>query len=144
MTGDGMKPGAGADPYADMEENTTSSEDDSVQTTETGNEGDESTSENDTSPRRDTSQTTAPSPDIPYTYARNSVKDRREQYPLHRQPETNEQVETLVEKFRAEFPNDRTYRTDVVEALVRAGLNHEDEVEAQLEEWGYGLDIDLE
>ena len=133
----GMKEGAGEDPFADDE--------DDVTPEESGSEGAPGSSGSDgESPARSgskSSDTQRQQMQIPYKFRRDSVQDGRDRVPLFLQEETKraerEALRDLEERFNADIS-----LTDLREALVKAGLEHLDEVEDQLEEWGYGMTFD--
>lgn len=139
---DGMKTGAGSDPFSDD-----SSDEDASDATETTDQGTDvtATEEAETGDESHASQSQPERPDtssdlhggnLPYIFGRNGVKDDRKmiQYFLRRETEDLEaEVKHAVEQ---ELGTD-VYLTDVREALVRIGANHVDEVADELREWGY-------
>lgn len=128
-----MKEGAGENPFAD--ESTEPSDDgpDTSETVaaETPEQEDEVLSESE-----DTDTF-----DIPYKFRRNSVQDGRERYPLFLMQETRaaerEALNDLENQFGASVS-----KTDLREALVKIGLQNLDNVEAQLRDWGYGIEFE--
>ncbi|MFC6873448.1 hypothetical protein [Halobellus marinus] len=127
----GMKEGAGEDPFASGDESsetrgeatTTESSRTEIKTTEA-----ESTQ---SSRKRRSMQ-------IPYKFRRDSVQDGRDRVPLFLQSETKSSERDAQRELEDRFDDDVSL-TDLREALMMAGLNHLDEVEAHLEEWGYGM-----
>lgn len=129
----GMKEGAGEDPFAD--ETTTDDSEaedaDSQATAETASEQ----SSTETTERQQQSMT------IPYKFRRDGVQDGRDRVPLFLHPETKRAERDAVRELEERFDTDVSL-TDLREALVRAGLAHLDDVEGELEEWGYGMTFD--
>ena len=74
---------------------------------------------------------------LPYIYARNSVKDGRQQRPIFLRDEVEDSIPELVSKLESTF-GENVYRTDVLEAAVVVAQENPELVEAALEEWGYG------
>ncbi|MEF8802296.1 MAG: hypothetical protein V5A56_14910 [Halolamina sp.] len=136
----GMKEGAGEDPFAEDE--------DTVEDESMGSAG---TSSSDRSEKRTSSGSETSSAatrgqnrqqmQIPYKFRRDGVQDGRDRVPLFLQGETKsaerEALRELEERFDANVS-----LTDLREALVKVGLVHLDEVEGQLEQWGYGMTFD--
>jgi hypothetical protein len=136
----GMKEGAGEDPFADDEDDVTSEESESE-----GALG-SSVAEGESPARSgakssDTQRQSRQQMQIPYKFRRDSVQDGRDRVPLFLQEETKraerEALRDLEERFDADVS-----LTDLREALVKVGLERLDEVEDQLEEWGYGMTFD--
>ena len=129
----GMKEGAGEDPFADeATTNDSEAEDaDSQATAETASEQ----SSTETTERQQQSMT------IPYKFRRDGVQDGRDRVPLFLHPETKRAERDAVRELEERFDTDVSL-TDLREALVRAGLAHLDDVEGELEEWGYGMTFD--
>ncbi|WP_226042854.1 hypothetical protein [Natrinema sp. DC36] len=127
----GMKEGAGEDPFASSDESTDTTEE--TTTTETA------TSESETVETESTqSSRQRRSMQIPYKFRRDGVQDGRERVPLFLQSETKNSERDAQRELEDRFDDDVSL-TDLREALMKAGLDHLDEVEAHLEEWGYGL-----
>ncbi|SEP31915.1 hypothetical protein SAMN05216388_10833 [Halorientalis persicus] len=78
---------------------------------------------------------------IPYKYRRDSVQDGRERVPLFLQSDTKDGEHDARRELEDRFGDDVSL-TDLREALVMIGLDHLDEVENKLEEWGYGMNFD--
>jgi len=132
----GMKRGAGEDPFADDSgDNATAN-----QATESeANGSSESAASEGSSPAsegRDTSSQR--SMQIPYKFRRDGVQDGRNRVPLFLQPETKNAERDTLRDLEDHFDDDVSL-TDLREALVMVGLDHIDEVEGKLEEWGYGM-----
>jgi hypothetical protein len=125
-----MKEGAGEDPFADessTDETTERSESGDAQTTEAAGQEAET--------RRTRERQ---SMQIPYKFRRDGVQDGRNRVPLFLQSETKTAEREALRELEERFDSDVTL-TDLREALVKAGLEHLDDVEGQLEKWGYGL-----
>jgi hypothetical protein len=142
-----MKQGSTDDPFA---EDTTS---------ETGTDTDDDTGESttndpETPPSQDTStgseageskiadaddDTDPETSRLPYIYARDSVKDGRQQRPIFLRDEIEDEIPELVGELEDRF-GENVYRTDVMEAAVEVAQENPDLLEAKLEEWGYGWD----
>lgn len=130
----GMKEGAGEDPFAD---DTSGSVDDMVP---------DASQDSDTTPESasettSSEETTREPMRIPYKYRRDSVQDGRERVPLFLQSDTKDGEHNARRELEDRFGDDVSL-TDLREALVMIGLDHLDEVENQLEEWGYGMNFD--
>lgn len=130
----GMKEGAGEDPFAD---DTSGSVDDMVP---------DASQDSDTTPESasettSSEETTREPMRIPYKYRRDSVQDGRERVPLFLQSDTKDGEHNARRELEDRFGDDVSL-TDLREALVMIGLEHLDEVENQLEEWGYGMSFD--
>ncbi|MCT9098513.1 hypothetical protein [Haloarchaeobius sp. HME9146] len=123
----GMKKGAGEDPFAD--------DPDPVDQVA---EDDESTATSTDTPGQPADE---PSTTIPYRFRRTSVQDGRDRVPLFLQPETKTAEDDALAALEDAFESNVS-RTDLREALVTVGLQHLDEVEGQLEDWGYGMRFD--
>ncbi|WP_144905750.1 hypothetical protein [Halobellus captivus] len=127
----GMKQGAGENPFADD----TPSEDDggTDEIPEAGSEREESTE-----PDGKNESTGREPMQIPYKFRRDGVQDGRNRVPLFLQPETKTAERETLRDLEDTF-GDSVSLTDLREALVLVGLEHTNEVEEQLEEWGYGM-----
>ncbi|MFC4540374.1 hypothetical protein ACFO5R_00285 [Halosolutus amylolyticus] len=137
----GMKEGAGEDPFAEDSSTTssdTSEETGSVEPEPIANAENESTSGSTSkSPQSQQRQ----SMQIPYKFRRDGVQDGRDRVPLFLQPETKRAERDALRELEDRFDDDVSL-TDLREALVIAGLDQLDDVEEQLEEWGYGMTFD--
>jgi hypothetical protein len=138
---DGMKSGAGSDPFADDSsddaseaEDTTARDTDATSTTE-AQTGDDETATQTNSDVSDSS-TTLSGDDLPYIFDRSGVKDDRKMIQYFLRDET-EDLETEVKHAVEQDLGTDVYLTDVREALVRIGAKHIDEVSDELREWGY-------
>ncbi|RXK47948.1 hypothetical protein [Halorientalis pallida] len=76
---------------------------------------------------------------LPYIYARDTVKDGRQQRPIFLRDEVEDGIPELVGELEDRF-GENVYRTDVMEAAVAVAQEHPDLLEAKLGEWGYGWD----
>lgn len=121
-----MKSGSGADdPFADFDD-----------------DDDESDTSRDESERvaseRETPTDGGDDDSLPRIYERSSVKgERPEVIQLHvRQPTVDAEQEAFDEVKRR-LENNRVYLTDFREAAYLVAMDHLDEVEAKMSEWGY-------
>lgn len=130
----GMKQGAGENPFADddSEESARGREEQQEAQTESDPVEGQSSSETDSSRQQ---------MQIPYKFRRDGVQDNRSRVPLFLQDGTKRGERDAQREFEARFDDDVSL-TDLREALVLVGLEHLDEVEGQLEEWGYGMTFD--
>lgn len=126
----GMKEGAGEDPFASTDDSP--DEEDSIATETSATELDTTASESSSSSRQQRSM------QIPYKFRRDGVQDGRERVPLFLQSETKSAEREAQRELEDRFDDDVSL-TDLREALMMTGLNHLDEVEGHLEEWGYGM-----
>lgn len=131
----GMKEGAGEDPFADDDESTESELGERSDTKETQSS---SSSATESTKRRRPSQQQM---QIPYKFRRDGVQDGRNRVPLFLQSDTKSAERDALRELEERFDNDVSL-TDLREALVKVGLHHLDEVEDNLEEWGYGITFD--
>lgn len=129
----GMKEGAGEDPFASdddtdseptVDESATGAEDGPEYTTSESNEHQETDQQQ--------------SLQIPYKFRRDGVQDGRDRLPLFLQEDTKSEEREAQRELEDRFDDDVSL-TDLREAVMKAGLQHLDEVEANLEEWGYGM-----
>ncbi|MWG33815.1 hypothetical protein [Halomarina oriensis] len=132
----GMKEGAGEDPFAEDPE----SKAESHETEELGERevGGSSTESKEGSRQEAGSRQ---SMRIPYKFRRDGVQDGRDRVPLFLHPKTKSAERDALHELEDRF-DDSVSLTDLREALVMVGLDHLDEVELHLEEWGYGLTFD--
>lgn len=129
----GMKEGAGEDPFAEDE---TPEEDESENrgsATETAESSSEPVTRESESRRSGRTQM-----QIPYKFRRDGVQDGRDRVPLFLHGETKSAERDALRELEDRFDADVSL-TDLREALVMVGLEHLDEVEGQLVEWGYGM-----
>lgn len=132
----GMKQGAGENPFADesdSEESVEQSETNDATASPDASEGDDATES-----RRKTQQRSIR---IPYKFRRDGVQDGRNRVPLFLQKDTKSAERDALRALEERLDEDVSL-TDLREALVKAGLEHLDEVEMHLEEWGYGMTFD--
>ncbi|MFC7205287.1 hypothetical protein ACFQJC_17390 [Haloferax namakaokahaiae] len=130
----GMKKGAGEDPFADdsQVESTTPQ---SAQEEPSESENTESqVDEGDTQRSQQQLQ-------IPYKFRRDGVQDGRDRVPLFLQKETKVAERDALHELEDQF-EENVSLTDLREALVKVGLQHLDEAEECLEDWGYGMTFD--
>jgi hypothetical protein len=131
----GMKEGAGEDPFASSETTTESAD-------ETGTEP---SSEPHFEPEDEHTEPTEPAGgqamQIPYKFRRDGVQDGRDRVPLFLHSETKSNERDAQRELEDRFDDDVSL-TDLREAVMKVGLDHLDEVEAHLEEWGYGMTFD--
>jgi hypothetical protein len=131
----GMKEGAGEDPFASSNESAGGEEAATeASTTESGTE-ERATGETTESSRQQRSM------QIPYKFRRDGVQDGRERVPLFLQSDTKSGERDAQRELEDRFDDDVSL-TDLREALMKTGLEHLDEVEEHLEEWGYGMTFD--
>lgn len=137
---DGMKSGAGSDPFANDSNSTDEEEspgdrDGASQQTDQGTE-----SEADTDPSSPTTTASLESGQnddgLPYIFQRNGVKDDRRMTQYFLREETEEIEKNVQQAVEEELGTD-VYLTDLREALVRVGAEHLDEVADELRDWGY-------
>jgi hypothetical protein len=129
-----MKQGAGDNPFADDDSEETVSEQEDQHQAQTEPEPREEKRSSETESSRRQMQ-------IPYKFRRDGVQDNRSRVPLFLQDETKRGERDAQRELEARFDDDVSL-TDLREALVLVGLEHLDEVEGQLEEWGYGMTFD--
>ena len=126
----GMKEGAGEDPFADNE----SASPEPTEQTDTNNQNTGSNSPN-------VRQTNRQQMQIPYKLRRNGVQDGRNRVPLFLQEDTKRAERDALRELEERFDGNVSL-TDLREAVVKVGLQHLDEVEDNLERWGYGITFD--
>ncbi|RLM54120.1 hypothetical protein DVK02_11910 [Halobellus sp. Atlit-31R] len=134
----GMKRGAGEDPFADDGDGGTAASDQTAGSDGGGTVDSDADGGASSTPPEDDQPTTRRSMQIPYKFRRDGVQDGRSRVPLFLQPETKTAERDTLRDLEDRFGDDVSL-TDLREALVMVGLEHLDEVEAQLEEWGYGM-----
>lgn len=121
----GMKEGAGENPFDEADEPAETRSTDRSDTDETLASG-----ETDSHQQR--------SMQIPYKFRRDGVQEGRDRVPLFLQAETKRGERDALRELEEQF-DENVSLTDLREALVKTGLQHLDEVEVHLEEWGYGM-----
>lgn len=131
----GMKEGAGEDPFADDDETTDTESIGQAETDET------QTSTNTTKRTTDTRLSDQQQIKIPYKFRRDGVQDGRDRVPLFLQGDSKSAERDALREIEQRFDDDVSL-TDLREALVKVGLQHLDEVEIHLKEWGYGITFD--
>ena len=131
----GMKEGAGEDPFA---EETTADDSDPVEADADAQATADAPSDQSST---ETAESQQQSMTIPYKFRRDGVQDGRDRVPLFLLPETKRAERDALRELEERFDADVSL-TDLREALVRAGLEHLDDVEGELEEWGYGMTFD--
>lgn len=148
----GMKKGAGEDPFAEdtddadlaNESNDTTKSKTAASNTTEGDTGSEKAMEETSEKAMEEAQETHEtrrrnrSMQIPYKFRRDGVQDGRDRVPLFLQNDTKTAERDTLRELEERFDDDVSL-TDLREALVKVGAQHLDEVEAQLEEWGYGM-----
>lgn len=127
---DGMKSGAGSDPFDDDDEGASQSEEKNGQEASTTAEGKTERKTEDESMSRSDRE------DLPYIFRRNGVKDDRKMIQYFLRDDT-EDLEAEVKRAVEQDLDTDVYLTDLREALVRVGAEHVDEVADELREWGY-------
>lgn len=138
----GMKEGAGENPFAEDPEPTASETEKETNSIDTEPSPEtEPETESATSFGSETQQSQRQSIQIPYKFRRDGVQDGRDRVPLFLQPETKRAERDTLRELEKRFDDDVSL-TDLREALMMVGLNHLDEVEEQLEEWGHGMTFD--
>lgn len=130
----GMKEGAGEDPFAeDEDDEQIASEPENHAGVEDTQPPPESVSKSATAQQSRQRQIR-----IPYKFRRDSVQDGRERVPLFLHSDIKSIERDAQRELEDRFDDDVSL-TDLREALVKVGLQHLDDVEAQMEEWGYGM-----
>lgn len=138
---DGMKSGAGSDPFATEttdEEESTSNTEESVEDSD-GETGGSESSEGTEFPSGQGSQSTPTEPseeELPYIFSRSTVKDDRKMTQFFLREATQKTETDALREIEQEFGADVSL-IDLREALVRVGADHLDEVADELREWGY-------
>jgi hypothetical protein len=125
----GMKEGAGEDPFAD-DDPVDTSDDDQCSESEANNTEPESRESGGSSDQQVAQ--------IPYKFRRDSVHEGRDRVPLFLMPETKRLERDAQRELEERFDSDVAL-TDLRESLMKVGLQHLDEAEVHLKEWGYGL-----
>ena len=133
----GMKEGAGENPFADDVEES----DETTSEPKRSAERDRQSSSDDESNETESRQRDQRQVQIPYKFRRDGVQDGRNRVPLFLQKETKDGEREAQRELEDRFDDDVSL-TDLREALVMVGLDHLDEVEGQLREWGYGMTFD--
>ncbi len=141
---DGMKSGAGSDPFDDNDSNDSTPEAEQ----ETSNQRVDEPSDSGSNPQAETdTPSTTGSPDtgtersedgLPYIYARNTVKSDRKMTQYFLREEAQAVEKHAKRSIEEELETDISL-IDLREALVLVGANHLDEVADELRDWGYRL-----
>lgn len=131
----GMKEGAGEDPFAEDSGSEPAEPPENSEESKTGQEESKDTSHKQSGERERQPVR------IPYKLRRDGVQDDRDRVPLFLQSDTKSAERDALRELEERFDGNVSL-TDLREAVVKAGLNHIDEVEMQLEEWGYGMTFD--
>lgn len=76
--------------------------------------------------------------ELPFIFARRTVKADRDALPVYVRPTTADRLDALERELDDRFDGDDVMSLDVREALVTAGLRNVDDVVDVMEEWGYG------
>ena len=76
--------------------------------------------------------------DLPFIFARRTVKADRDALPVYVRDVTAEDIDALERELESRFDGDDVMSLDVREAVVKAGLRTVDDVVDVMEEWGYG------
>ena len=84
------------------------------------------------------SESTGSTDDLPFIFARRTVKADREAVPVYLRSETATEVQEVERSMEAAFEGDKVMSLDVREALIQAGLRNVDDVEDVMRNWGYG------
>ena len=141
---DGMKSGAGSDPFAND-----SGDDDAPeaeQETSNNRTGEPSGSESSSQTETETSSATGSQDSdteqsddrLPYIFARNTVKSDRKMIQYFLRDETQAVEKDAQRAIEEELGTDVSL-IDIREALVLVGAKHLDEVADELRDWGYRL-----
>jgi hypothetical protein len=141
---DGMKSGAGSDPFSDDTGDHETSE--AKQETPDNDTGKSSGSDSDSQTEKATSSVTGSSDSdtaqsedrLPYIFARNTVKSDRKMIQYFLRDETQAVEKDAQRTIEEELGTDVSL-IDIREALVLVGAKHLDEVADELRDWGYRL-----
>lgn len=128
----GMKEGAGEDPFADDADSTEA---------ESAKQPDRDDVHPSTDSEASDGRRSNPQLEIPYKFRRDGVQDGRDRVPLFLHSETKSAERDVLRELEERFDDDVSL-TDLREAVMKVGLEHLDEVERHLEEWGYGMTFD--
>jgi len=134
----GFKDGAADDAFSSDDPDSEADDTDAT----AGGEASETTVDDRSEPELESTspETGSSSGGLPWIYQRSSITDGREQtVQLHLQSSTLDEqrdAQAAVEKQLGE----RVKKADLREAAVLVGLQHVDEVAAQLREWGYDVE----
>lgn len=137
----GMKSGAGSDPFTDDTDDDGDAESMDTQQENTAQTSPathtESKPTDEDSAQNTPEQEESPADDsLPYIFDREGVKDDRDIVQYFLRSETVDLEKQAQRTIEQELGTD-IYLTDVREALVRVGARHLDEATDELREWGY-------
>lgn len=76
--------------------------------------------------------------ELPFIFARRTVKADRDALPVYVREATASDIDELERELDAQFDGDDVMSLDVREAVVKAGLRNVDDVVDVMKEWGYG------
>lgn len=130
----GMKEGAGEDPFSDDVST-------SVESAERTGTDDVQTVSSSSQEATERQQPSRQRMQIPYKFRRDGVQDGRNRVPLFLQEDTKSAERDALRELEERFDSNVSL-TDLREALMKVGLQHLDEVQVNLEEWGYGMSFD--
>jgi len=135
----GMKPGSGTDPFADVDNDDETEE---IKKPENGSDSQPGGSERDdrvieTTSDTDESSTGPINSGLPFIYARDGVKQARSHtFQLHYLSETYQREKRVQSDLEDRLGED-IYKVDLREAMVQAAFENLDDVADILREWGY-------
>lgn len=138
----GMKSGAGSDPFdtdtVDEEEPTKESAEPTEETAGTAGSSSQSKISTDSSPDQESQSTTTEQSgeELPYIFDRSSVKNDRKMVQYFLREKTQKTEKDAQRALEEELGTDVSL-IDLREALVRVGAEHLDEVADELRDWGY-------
>ena len=135
---DGMKSGAGSNPFGDDPSEEDGSSSDSQTTPQDSGETRKSDvdTKSTSSETAGSTETNQREDELPYIFQRNGVKDNRRMVQYFLREET-EEIETDAQRAIEDELGTDVYLTDIREALVQVGAEHLDEVADELRDWGY-------
>lgn len=134
---DGMKSGAGDDPFADDTDDGDGDDPGAEESAEQEAQESVATTASDAT-RTDAEATDSAS--LPWLYARENAKSNREMVQFFLQDETKQLESDAVDELEARFSDDSVRVFDVREAAYQVALTqHLDSVADQLREWGYDV-----
>lgn len=125
----GMKGGAGSDPFADDDVDTAGEEEADATPADTEETADRSR-------RSDPPTEDQEAETLPYIFERDGVKADRKMIQFFLRDEAQRLEDDLLQDVEADLGAD-VYRTDLREALVHVAAEHPEEVADELREWGY-------
>ena len=141
---DGMKSGAGSDPFSDdtSEDDASEAEQEMVnqggdEPADPGSNSQAKTEPSSTTGSQDT-ETERSEDELPYIYSRNTVKSDRKMIQYFLRDEAQAVEKDAQRAIEEELGTDVSL-IDVREAIVLVGADHLDEVTDELRDWGYRL-----